>query len=307
MAGSAGKITGAILFAIGGLIVLVGGSIVALGVSDQADNEQSGPLGLGEDRDRTQDNTDKATAGVLAMAFGGVIAIGGIIAIAVGISQRTNELKTSWRAARDQRDLLVVKTGGVATEVPEADDGAVDAPARRLGRPAIVGLSAAALAFLVAIVVVGMTMGGGGGGDAPTNGPADDKPASWLGNETFDGSIPASFTLLGESYSTSTPAARAFEAPAETGRTTVTLDWTSGNGGLSNLEATVEIDTGNGWVEVARKSGASGLVLEFSNADLPEPITLDGAKLRLSVAAGGDGVTSGQTYAVLVDHYRVEA
>ena len=294
--GKGGKIAGAILFTLGALIIIVGAAVVAFGINDQADNEDSGPLNVGEDQDRTDQNTSLIEAGVVALGLGGLLAIAGSIAIAVGIAKRTGQVKAAWLAVRERhRTLLGQQPQGDPDDA--IDDGDAAAPSSDFvgpPKPVLVVTGIVAVIVLLGAIVYAM---GIDPVEAITGGGDDQQPqAALIGDETVDGTVPAAVTVLG---STNTPFSTTTEFTAEvgTGRMTLQLDWSPVAGGSETLRFDVEIfrDT---WVLLESKTGAPGLQVNVTADDL------SGASLRFSVWPGADGVHQGQDYTVAIQYYR---
>lgn len=294
MAGGGAKIAGAVLFALGAIIILASAAVIGAAVADQADNEQSGPLGTGEDGERTDRNMAGAAGAVGGLILGAVLSIAGVVAIAIGIGQRTSQLRDGLRQAQQQ---TVVVTGGAGADavLQQQDDGM--APGG-VPRPAIIGLAALGLIVLAFVGVTAMGIGPVADG-LGIEGPGDDEP--WLGAHTDSASVPAMATLLGNSQSTAS-AATAIEAPVGTVRIQANFNWTPADGGLEEIRFIIEYLDGDTWRELGSATGGPGITLTVSDDQIPSGALAD-HDLRYRAVAGSDGITQGQDYEVRFDFY----
>lgn len=243
----------------GVLFTLVGLAAAAYGMMDQRENkETSGPLGVGEDRERSEQNQLLLYSGAAAMAIGLITLVFGIILLAVG--------------------------GARARRLPGAQGPAVEAPRSRKAKATLL------LSGVAGFLVVGFFLLMGADG-APAAIGVGGQRSALLGEANESGSMPPTFTFLGLSQSAGTSEVL-LDAVSGTERVDVEVNWTPSDLGAQELHVELQHLDGDYWRALAEVTGPPGVRLAHQGMEL------DGARLRVIVFLGEDGASQGQDFTV---------
>lgn len=341
MAGGVSRTFG-VLFLIIGILLLVAGVGAALyGYTDQEDHkEEQGPLGLGEDDDRTQQNEALMAGGTAAIVGGVLFLILGIILMVVGGAQsrrafekemvqatrgasatvgtsRSAPAKRSRRAAAAGTGVSggagggasggaagAAKAGRKRARQPDAD-GEPPAPPGGFadpGRTRMTPLTIAAIGGGALMLILLIAFVGSGLLDTASNGSGDHPQAD---DPDHIGMTEKSGTLesvvtVAGNSQTPNSATQEFAAPAGTQRIWVEVFWEPGDMDPEAMQVTVEKQDGDAWASVAEGEVGVGGSFNVSDASLAQ-----GAQMRFQIFPAEDGFVQELNYTVRLHFYRV--
>jgi hypothetical protein len=281
MAGSVLKGFGGTLLAFGILLLLAAAGAAAFALVDQNGNEQqSGPLGVAEDRDRSDRNGQLLVAAGVAGAAGLLLLLVGIVLLVSGGARSRSSL---------ERVIGQVQPAPAAT--PATSSAPAPASSGASAKPWVLG--ALVLFAIIILLAVGAARMGGSGGFLGGGNSSTDAQRDSLGNLHLEGSTSASLTVLGNTQGAGNgQSSKEFDAPVGTHRLEVAVSWQPAAQGAQHLQVYIERLQGSEWVKVGNQSGEPGFT--FSAAD---PL-LDGARLRFRAFQADDGASMGQPFAL---------
>lgn len=261
MAGALRVTFGTMTVILGVLLLLAGLAAAGYGYLDEMEHkEESGPLGVAHDDERSELNQGLMVGGGVAATLGLVLLVVGIVVTASGKPK--------------------VEVAGAAAAKPEKAVA---------NRPVSVVWVVAIVGGLLLVLLAGALLVPGGAGDNG-NGLFSGKPEQrMLGEDQISGSVGATFTILGGSQMpASSASSEAVPVPAGTARAEVEVSWVQVDGGAEQLQVTVQVLDGDEWVDAAERTGPSGMLFDVL-IDAP-------TELRLRVFPGEDGVVRQQDY-----------
>jgi len=259
MAGSIAKAFGGIFLALGIIGIVAGIALGVMAGQDERDNQDS----IVQDGQRSDENEAIMIGAVAAAAIGVVLAIFGIIFLAVGGQRARKELVRASagspsNAGTDGTDGKADKTRGAAasgvavTPIARTPRPVTPEEARRNSRNTLIGT----LAFLGAGLIVFMIIQAGGGGDLFRN----SEPSMLSQPEDLSGTV--RYAGLAQSLDQSGDNIVAFTAPADTARIVVAVNWTvAAQGGADSLSVQFEHNDG-AWRTLASDRGPAVIMFE---------------------------------------------
>ncbi len=269
MAGAVWKTFGVIFLLIGIIMLVAGVAAAVYGALDESDHqEDQGPFGVGEDRDRQRMNEAMVAGGAAAVGGGIILITTGIIFMLVGGHQRQQQ----------QQQQVVVSHDGdipIMTEQSQSSRG----PAARGAVAAIVVLAVVAVGF------VGLT------GDNPVAEALNSSQADpHIRADAHVGNMgPAMYGGTGPAYGGHEVI---FEAPTETKRFQAQYVWGDFTGGAERLRLLISVDVGDGFDPLAERIIHSGDVVAFQEATG----AWGGATFRFRIEPADPGIYQGQPF-----------
>lgn len=285
MAGGALKGFGGTFLTFGILLLLAGAAAAGFAYMDQADHEdESGPLGVGEDQDRSDRNEILLVGGAAAAGIGVILLILGVILLASGGTRaRQAELRALTAPRTAAQDAIAQPPAK-----PEAEGG----------RKAVAVIVAVVGILVASVLVLALVGGDTAGSMLGLDGADDDEPESGLlGQQAASGRMAETVTVLGNSQSMDSSAV-ALTVPSQTGRVHVQVNWTAAPGGVDRLEVQLEVEENGAWVIVKEESGPSGVVVDATDERLAT------SAVRVRVFPGEDGASTGQDFELVATYYR---
>lgn len=249
------KTFGVLILLLGALFLIAGVAAALYGAMDAQDHEQEqGPLGIGEDQERTETNQALIAGGLVAAGLGFTLSIVGLVLL---VAARPKQ--------RQQQQVVVTSTDASAAPAKTVQH-------QREGRRQPLVVSAVAAVALLGLVALGIALTGGGGVLGGEDGPR------LLERRAEDGGLFMAGTLAGRSQN-------AYQwdltAPDGTRLVRAVLDWEPANDQSAQLRITVQVQDGTAWRNLDSKTVFPGGVIDATAGTVGE---LDAARIRIVVA-----------------------